>query len=348
MKIIFLRLDKIGDLIATLPVDQLPGLASFSTSKTGSTSVVSSEPVEIKWVIAKNLGWLAKAAVPPRQFMELDLRTPKESEAQLLAFLKAEKPDAVVVFYAPWWVGRACWRARVPLRIGRRSQWHSYLFFNKGLRQSRSQAEKHEADYNRELVEYGFGLSPAETPLLKLEPTILRRLFDKYSLRSHQYYVVHPGMAGSALNWPQEKYNELIRTLVDKNETVVITGTAGDDKFLDQIRPRWISHRNVRYLQNQLSFEELLSLLATAKAVVAPSTGVLHLAAAMGTPSVGIYSPVRVHRARRWGPRGTRATALTPAVTCPADQQCLGSECQHFPCMQTITANEVLAKLEAL
>lgn len=337
MKVIFLRLDKIGDLIATLPVDQLPGLKD-----------ASGNPIETKWVIAKHLGWLAKAAIPPREFIELDLQSPRDSEKKLLAYLRAEKPDAVVVFYAPWWVGRACLKAKIPLRIGRRSQWHSFLFFNKGLRQSRSLAERHEADYNRELVEFGLNLPPSETPVLKLAPPVLRRLFDKYSLQSKSYFLVHPGMWGSALNWPQAKYNDLIQLLVDKNETVVVTGTQSDEKFLNQIRHRWHSHKNVRFLQNQLSFEELLSLIQTAKAVVAPSTGVLHLAAAMGVPCVGVYSPVRAHRALRWGPRGENSAVLTPLALCPATNACLQEKCQFHPCMNTVTADEVLSQLEAL
>lgn len=334
MKVIFLRLDKIGDLIATLPVDQLPELKTKNVTS--------------KWVIAKGLGWLAKAAVPAREFIELDLQNRKASEKQLIQFLRSEKPNAVVVFYAPWWVSRACWRAGVPLRIGRRSQWHSYLFFNRGLRQSRSLAEKHEADYNRELVEFGLKLSHSQTPTLKLAPTVLRRLFDKYSLQSHNYFIIHPGMWGSALNWPQSKYNDLIQLMVDRGDTVVVTGTQSDERYMNEIRHRWHSHRNVRYLQNLLSFEELLSLLQTAKGVVAPSTGVVHLAAAMNIPTVGIYSPVRVHRALRWGPRGNKAESLTPLVLCPATDECLGQQCQFYPCMNTITADEVLSKMDAL
>lgn len=296
-KAVFLRLDKIGDLIATLPVDQLPWLKEKN--------------VEIKWVVAKGLGLIAKFAEPERQFRELDLRNPKFARHELTEYLRSEKPDVVVVFYAPWWVGYACWRAGVPLRVGRRSQWHSFLFYNRGLRQSRSLAEKHEADYNRELVEHAFGQPPAETPVLKMNPPIRRHLFEKHDLRPGNYFVVHPGMAGSALNWPQSHYSALIEKLVNAG-TVVITGTAGDDPYLTEIRPQWEKHPSVRWLQNQLTLEDLLSLLKTARGVVAPSTGVLHLAAACGTPVVGIYSPVQAHRAERWGPRGPHSVALTP------------------------------------
>lgn len=297
VKTIFIRIDKIGDLIATLPVDQHPSLKEKNISS--------------QWVIAKGLGFLPTQASPPRQFFELDPKDEKVSRKKLIEFLCSEKPDAVVTFYAPWWVNYACWKAGVPLRIGRKSQWHSFLFLNRGLRQSRSLAEKHEADYNRELVEYGLQLPIAPTPTLKLDPPVIRRLFEKFEIKNQDYVVVHPGMFGSALNWPQSRYNELIEKLTEKT-TVVITGTKNDDPYHTEIRPKWEHHARVRYLQDKLNFEELLSVLKTSKGVVAPSTGVLHLAASLEVPCVGLFSPIREHSAVRWGPRGSHAIALTP------------------------------------
>ncbi|PIS10444.1 MAG: glycosyltransferase family 9 protein [Bdellovibrio sp. CG10_big_fil_rev_8_21_14_0_10_47_8] len=330
MKIVFLRLDKIGDLIATLPADQsLEGTASDH---------------QVHWVVAKGLGWICKVADPERQFLELDLTKPKESRKILEQFLKAEKPDLIINFYAPWWASFAAWKARVLQRVGRRSQWHSYLFFNRGLRQSRSLAEKHEADYNQELVDFALQRSPQKTPILHLNPPTKRHLFEKFNLSPGQYFIVHPGMAGSALNWPQEKYNSLIEKLVLLGP-VVITGTKSDDPYLTEIKPLWQHHQKVRFLQNQLSMEDLLSLLKSAKAVVAPSTGVLHLAASLGVRSIGIYSPVRVHRALRWGPRGTQSQSLTPKVDCPATDQCLKERCPHHPCMESISVDEVMKGL---
>lgn len=301
MKAVFIRLDKIGDLVASLPVDEL--------------SFLKQKSIQVSWVIAKGLGFIAANSVPERSFLELDLKDRKTSTTRLVQYLKSEKPDAVIVFYAPWWVSYACWKAGVPLRVTRRSQWHSFLFFNQTLRQSRSLAEKHEADYNRDLVEFAFGEKhqSGKTPFLKLDPPTNRVLFEKYALQPGKYFVVHPGMAGSALNWPQANYNILIEKLINAG-TVVITGTASDDPYLTEIRPQWKNHPQVRYLQNQLSMADLLTILKSARGLVAPSTGVLHLAASLGTHCVGIYSPVRVHTAKRWGPRGPFAKWISPDV----------------------------------
>jgi heptosyltransferase I len=320
MKVIFLRLDKIGDLISTLPVDELPALKTKN--------------IQAKWVVAQGLGLFCKAASPPREYLELNLKDPKQSRRDLVQYLKNEKPDAVIVFYAPWWVSLACWQAGVPLRVSRKSQWHSFLFFSKTLRQSRSLAEMHEADYNRELVEFALDL-PKEsvTPVLKLDSPPQRQLFEKFEIKPREYFIVHPGMAGSALNWPQSHYSILIEKLINRHP-VVITGTAGDDPFLNVLRPQWENHPDVRWLQNKLSLSELLGLIKSAKGVIAPSTGVLHMAASLDVPCVGIYSPVIAHHPRRWGPRGVLAAYVMPKEDVPLEN-----------CMDTIKVNEVLLKL---
>lgn len=332
MSIVFIRLDKIGDLVATLPVDQaLPENLRSS----------------LHWVIPKGLGILAG---DHRSYLELDLKDEKNSEKKLCEYLKQVQASMVVVFYAPWWVGRACWQAGVRLRVARRSQWHSYIFYNHGLRQSRTLAEKHEADYNLELMTFAVQKldanfqPPAQTPVLKIEAKTIRHLFERFAIQPQKYFVVHPGMAGSALNWPSDRYEQLIEKLV-AHGPVVITGTNSDEKYLAPLKPRWQKHPQVRWLQAQLNMSELLSLLSNAHTVIAPSTGVLHLAASCGTHCVGIYSPIQVHRAQRWGPRGEHASQLTPQVDCPAEKTCLKEKCQMHPCMPMVMAEQVLERV---
>jgi heptosyltransferase I len=316
--VVFIRLDKIGDLVSTLSVDEHPELRNW----------------KVKWVVSSGLGWIAAQATPPRDFIEIspDKKNWKESYRRLFKFLRQEKPEAVVVFQAPWWVSLACFRAQIPLRIGRKSQWHSFLFFNRSFRQSRSLSEKHEAQYNQELVEQGLGLKHVDLPPLRLQGNFAPHLLEKLNVQKNKYLVVHPGMFGSALNWPQSHYNTLIENLVGKN-VVVVTGTPQDERFLSEIKQRWKSHPQVRIAQGKLSLQELMSVLSMSSGIIAPSTGVLHLAASLGIPSVGIYSPILAHHPKRWGPRGPRTIFLLPPEGCED--------------MSQISVEDVLCKLAA-
>lgn len=306
MKICLIRLDKIGDLVSTLPVDQIPELKGHT----------------VRWVIAEGLGFLAKRADPHREFFEIPLPNTALAQKKLRDYLREEKFDLAVFFYGPWWVSKILWQAHVPRRFGRRSQWHSYLLLNEGLRQSRSQGLRHEADYNLELLlaalKGAIGreeIAQGRTaPVLSLRPGTFRHLFEKFELHGQDYFVVHPGMAGSALNWPTKNYVTLIDQLKIEKE-VVITGTKADERWLAPLKERFGQDPRVQILQDQLSLDELLFILKNSAGVVAPSTGILHLAASVGVPCVGIYSPIASQNPRRWGPRGHHAHFLL--AKCP-------------------------------
>lgn len=334
--ILAIRLDKIGDLVSTLPADQafdhVPG-------------------ARIVWVIAKGLGFIPEHADPRREYREVSLEA--GGRVELRALLEELRPEMCVIFYGPSWAARECARAGVRLRVGRRSQWWSYLFLNRGLRQSRSRSEKHEADYNFELATFAAKTflestptggpkamsARASAPILNLRAPLLRQCFEKFGLRRHSYVVVHPGMAGSALNWPIKHYVELIRGLLarEPRTQILITGTKMDHAWTAPVLAEFAGEPRVISAVDAVNLRELLFILENARAVVVPSTGVAHLAASLGTPTRAIYSPVRAHAARRWGPRGADVQVFEPSE--PGEDPRL---------MATIPVEGVFASIPAL
>ena len=338
-KIVLIRLDRIGDLVLTLPVDQHPAL----------------EHVQVVWCVPQSTEFVLRQSAPPRSFFPLSTSEAFKAFRKLLAKLRKIKPDAAVVFHGPWWVGFALYLSRVRLRAGVRSQWHSFFFFNRSIRQKRSHSIKHEFDYNWELLNFclnGEALasapSPSFGPSLKLEVGKLEKL--PLELPS-SYYVVHPGMGGSARNWPPAKYIELIQILTEKN-SVVVTGTLSDEPYLRPIFEGLRENKKIFWTQGKLNGEQLLAVLARARGVVAPSTGIVHLAASLAVPTVGIYSPVKVQAPLRWGPRGEKVTVhlptFLPGVSCPGHMSCLMEKCELFDCMERIEVTSVIHSLEAL
>jgi heptosyltransferase I len=291
-KNLLIRMDKIGDLILTLPVDQ----------------VFDSEDKTV-WFITQGLEFFPQNASPTRQFVSFQKKFRWSEFKRMRSEIKKIKPDRAIIFHAPWWVALALWSVSVPLRVGVRSKWHSFLFFNLSLRQKRSRAEKHEAQYGLELVSAALNDSKDFKNLkpLSLSSGLATSELKKWNLENTEYVVVHPGMAGSALNWPISKYIEFIREF-SKIKKVVVTSGPMDQKYIDPIERELPT---VKVLKG-LSLKELTLILEKSKGVLAPSTGVLHLAASTGVPALGIYSPTGVERAVRWGPRGLRADTLTP------------------------------------
>lgn len=337
---LLVRMDRIGDLALSLPVDE-------------SLSEKFPQQPKPQWWITEGLGFVAKCAEPKRQVTELPRRISFSGFFTLLHKTRRERYAVAVVFHAPWWVSLLIFLAGIPVRMGVQSQWHSFLFFNRGVRQKRSRAEMNELEYNYQLVEQGLELprGTLNRKVLRLtrEPAAAAAPIIKdlsATLVNKQYVVIHPGMAGSARNWPIEKYAELANSLITQNHDVVITGTAADQEYLEPLRKLLMPSPALHWLDGKLNGVELIATLAHAKAVVAPSTGVAHLAASTGVRTVGIYSPVRVQHPRRWGPQGSKVSVLLPEVDCPGELACLGEACAKYDCMRLISAAEVLKEIQ--
>lgn len=323
-KILLIRLDKIGDLISTMCVDQSVALKDY----------------QITWAIAKGMGFIPDSSDPKRNYLELKKDDSKTSLKILQDYLRENKPDVAVSFQAPWWVNYALWSAGVPVRAGVKSQWHSFLFLNKGLRQKRSRAIKHEADYNLDLLHHALNWKQTEpTPILTLKAPRSLELLAFHRLTEKQYVVVHPGMAGSALNWPIGNYIALIKQLTTST-TVVLTGTDGDEPWLKDIKTVFKNDPKVLNLQSKLKTSELFTILKNSKAVVVPSTGVAHMAASLGANVIGLYSPMRVQHPTRWAARGEHVQIFMPTVS-DIDQV-------DPNCMNEIQVSDVVAAIEKI
>ena len=323
--ILFIRMDRIGDLVLTLAADS-----------------VFKSPVD--WWIAPNAGFIADHAAPRRRVREMKIKVQYAEFKHLLRELKSRAYQSVFVFHAPWWVSPLLWLARIPNRVGVKSQWHTFLFLNKGVRQKRSLSELSEYEYNLRLVEAGLGLSEGEISREPLQLGIDSKWQDEtlgdHGLVRGEYAVVHPGMAGSARNWPTSHYISWIQEAA-QNEKIVITGTVSDEAILEPIRQALAGRQNIVWLEGKLSGPMLLHVLSGARVVLAPSTGVAHLAASLGRPVIGIYSPVKVQHPKRWGPQGAAVQVLVPDVECPGKKACLGTQCPQYDCMNRISLESV-------
>lgn len=315
-KTLLIRMDKIGDLVVSLNASDHPWFKDH----------------DYHWFISQGLGWVLENSPHKLKFTEATKTFSLKSFFQLVRDFKSSKADSAVVFQAPWFVGLALFLAGIPQRVGRLSQWHSYLFFNHGIRQKRSLSKQHESKYNWELISKGF-LHSDSTPEIT-QPILTAPPLEKDLNLPQKYCVIHPGMMGSALNWPIENYIALTKNLSEKI-SIVVTGTKADEPWTGPLKKALGFSKNILWLQNTLNPNELLAVLKGAHFVVAPSTGVIHLAAALGTPVVGFYSPRLPERETRWGPLTKKSLIFTPP---------LGRENQE-DCMNIIEPDEVFKKI---
>ncbi|MFK8137733.1 MAG: glycosyltransferase family 9 protein [Bdellovibrionales bacterium] len=323
--ILFIRMDRIGDLVLSLPVDQHPSLVNC----------------QVDWVVNKATEFVMEVADPRRDYI-IWPNSPNLSEMRALAKNLTKKSyDAAVFFQGPKWVAFVLWLAGIPIRSGQKSRVESFLFLNKALRQNRSKAMTNELDYNWELVEYALSLTKTNPQSL----SVASRLPGISVPLPKEYIVVHPGMGGSALNWGEHNYIQFLEKMVTEKYDIIITGTPSDEEFIRPIRNKFSDSDKVQFLDGKLSLHELVYVLERARAVVAPSTGVVHLAASTGTKTIGIYPPIQVQNKTRWGAKGEQVQCFSPNVECPEQFKCRGASCPHYDCMNKILPDNLVKEI---
>lgn len=148
------------------------------------------------------------------------------------------------------------------------------------------------------------------------------------------YVVVHPGAAVPARAWPAGHHRETVRLLRERGFGVVVTGSAGERALTAQV-----AGDLGRDLGGRTDLRGLSGVLARAAAIVVGNTGAAHLAAAVGTPVVSLFSPVVSERC--WRPYGVPALVFGRT-----DTECAGSRAREcplpgHPCLADVTPSAV-------
>lgn len=284
---------------------------------------------------------------------------------RLMEELKAQEFGISVMLQSTLRIAAALFGVGVPNRVGPLSKIHSYFFYNRGSRQRRSQVEMHEADYNLQLlrklgIRVGSHKLPSQIGVSAerkawAKEWLLEQGWDRAEREARgdgkRLIAVHPGMSGSALNWPEQNYVELIRAIRKEGHEVLVTGGPEEGPLLERMRIQAAKTEDPVMVyggEKSGSVDHLAALFNEVDLVVAPSTGPLHIAVALGKPVVTFYPPIRVQSAIRWGPYiqdAEEAGILVPEVYCGEDFKCRGPKCNYFPCMKMISPREALSEV---
>jgi len=150
--------------------------------------------------------------------------------------------------------------------------------------------------------------------------------------------ILHPKSKGSAREWGLNNFSKLIDLIPANDFKIFITGTKDEGDLMSDFLKK---HENkIIDLTGRLSLDELISFISKADALVATSTGPLHIAAAAGIKAIGIYAPMRPIHPGRWKPLGKNADYLVLNKECNDCKD--GSICE---CILSISEEQVFKKL---
>ena len=323
--ILVVRTDRIGDVILTLPtIDALK--LNFPNARVAM--LLNSYTADLVEGVADVILYNKEGA--PKPFFEM------------LAELRKARFDAVVVAFPRFRIALLLWLAGIPVRIGTGYRWYSILF-NKKIFEHRKIVEKHEAEYNLSLLQ-GLGCTISSKPDLKIIISEQERETAYHIRRSlgikdtERLVVLHPGTGGSAHDWKPENFSLIAAELNKRGFCTVITGGNTESDLVKSVAQN--AGEGVIPFVSSLNLKEFAAFIQTAKLFVSNSTGPLHIAAAVGIPVLGFYSPVLAMSPKRWGPLTDKKVIFVPE---PAQcLRCKGGKCRGNECMEQITIRQVL------
>jgi len=293
--ILISRTDSIGDVILTLPVcawlkKQFPDCKLIFLGNAYTRPVLECFPAIDEIVEWKNLE--------------------SKSPAEQVNFIRSLKIDTCVHVFPKKEIARLMKKAKVPNRIG--TSHRLFHLFTCNIRPdfTRKKSDLHESQLNFKLFEY-FGV----TAIPSLEE--IRELLSVFKAKEQNLpvmlsegkkVILHPKSQGSALEWPIEKYVELAQKLAEEGQNVYFTGT---EKEGELFRDKIPQHPNIKDVTGKFLLPEFIYFISKCDAIVACSTGPLHIGAVLGLKVVGIYSQTRPIHPGRWRPVGERVFVLT-------------------------------------
>jgi heptosyltransferase-2 len=260
--------------------------------------------------------------------------TPGERRA-LIARLRAWRPEAALVlppsFSSAWFA----WRTGAPVRIGYAHEGRSLLLTHALRRPARG--ERHLSD---EYLELGraLGLEPCAAPSLPVRPAALeeaRGLLRARGLAGSPIAILGPGaIYGPAKRWSPERFATLAAALARDGFRVLVCGARSDAAVCAEVAAR--SGDRALSLAGETGIALQAGLCASAALAVCNDSGLAHLAAAVGTPTVVIFGST----SSAWtAPLGARVRIVQRAPVC---SPCFQRTCAiGYVCLTAIAVADV-------
>jgi len=148
--------------------------------------------------------------------------------------------------------------------------------------------------------------------------------------------AINPMTTWQTKHWYKEGFAELADRLIDQKIQVVFTGGRSDVPAITEIIK--LMRTTATNLAGQTSLKALAALYALADVVISTDTGPMHIAAAIGTPTIALFGPTAPWRT---GPYGKQHKVIRSNIPC---SPCFKKSCTRGDnaCMRQISPGEVL------
>lgn len=159
-------------------------------------------------------------------------------------------------------------------------------------------------------------------------------------LTDRQIALIHPAAAFATKQWPTENFARVAESLAERGFAPVAIAAPKEREVLESLT----NQASVPIVSFDLSLSEVTALAARSQIFVGNDSGIAHIAAAVGAPSVVIFGSSNVAHWRPWNKAA--AEAVVEPIAC---QPCHGYFCEKFPqpeCILRVPVERVVTAID--
>jgi heptosyltransferase-2 len=255
---------------------------------------------------------------------------------QMARELRAQGFDCAILLQNAFEAAWIAWLARIPNRIGYKRDGRGLLLTRAVPTPRRGEIPPHERFYYLELLRRtGLIESLPESPMIRLEHP---------GGKPSGMIGVSPGAAyGNAKRWLPERFAEAAARLANsRGASIALFGSAAERGVCEQIARLLDGHKVINHA-GQTTLAQFIDLAAACDLFLTNDSGAMHIASALGIPTIAIFGATDDVGT---GPTGPKARVVREPVEC---SPCLLRECPiDHRCMERVSADRVVKEALAL
>lgn len=340
-RILAIRLDGVGDLLMTEPA-----LAALNDGGRRRVTLLTSPAATAVAPILPSVDEVISYSAP---WMKATPLADATADLALVERLRADAYDAAAIFavatQSPLPAALVAHLAGIGLRAAHCRE-NPYHLLTDWLREPEAPFDRHEVERQLDLVR-GLGFVPRRDRIEVRIGAGVRAVAREKLSRSgldpaRPWAVLHPGASAPSRRYPADRFGMAAGALVREDGLqMVVVGGPDEGGLVADVRGT-MGAPSIGVV-GELSLPELGAVIEGATLFIGNNSGPMHLAAAVGTPSVVLYAQTNPQHT----PWRVPAVVLSRDVPC---RNCLRSECPlgHHACLRLIGPDEIVAAARSL
>jgi heptosyltransferase-3 len=165
-------------------------------------------------------------------------------------------------------------------------------------------------------------------------------IVSRSRLAETDFALIHPAAAFATKQWSANNFAQIVDYLAERNIATAAIAAANESAVINEL----ISASRSRVVALSLTLPEVTALAARSRLFVGNDSGIAHIAAAAGTPSVVVFGSSNVAHWRPWST--APAEVVLEEMPC---QPCHGYFCEKFPepeCILRVPVARVIGAVE--